>query len=71
MIAFIFALQVAAARPIGPIPDFIFVRDGATRSSVPVTISGGEPSIRADVLMRAMRGTLDKLTVCWKLPDLR
>jgi N-acetylmuramoyl-L-alanine amidase len=58
MIAFVLALQVAAARPIGPIPDFIFVRDGATRSSVPVTISGGEPSIRADVLMRAMKGTL-------------
>jgi len=58
MIAFFLALQVAAGRPIEPIPDFIFVRDGATRSSVPVTINGGEASVRADALMRAMKGTL-------------
>src|SRR5947207_8455069 len=58
MIAFFLALQVAAGRPIEPIPDFIFVRDGATRSSVPVTINGGEAGVRADALMRGMKGTL-------------
>src|SRR5437762_13186401 len=58
MIALFFALQIAAASSTAPIPDFIFVRDGATRSSVPVTINGGEASVRADALMRAMKGTL-------------
>ena len=39
MIALLFALQVAVAAPI---PTFVVVRDGASTSSVPVTISGGE-----------------------------
>jgi len=51
MIAFLLALQIAA-------PTFIVVRDGATVTSVPVTINGGEASVRADVLMKAMRGML-------------
>ncbi|HET9637294.1 MAG TPA: N-acetylmuramoyl-L-alanine amidase [Gemmatimonadaceae bacterium] len=55
MIALLFALQVAVAAPI---PTFIVVRDGASTSSVPVTISGGEPSVRADALVRALKGTL-------------
>ncbi len=55
MIALLFALQVAVAAPI---PTFVVVRDGASTSSVPVTISGGEPSVRADALMRALKGTL-------------
>jgi len=55
MIVFLLALQVAAAAPI---PTFVVVRDGATTTSVPVTISGGEPSVRADVLVKALKGTL-------------
>ena len=55
MIALLFALQVAAAAPI---PTFVVVRDGATTTSVPVTINGGEASVRADVLVRALKGTL-------------
>jgi N-acetylmuramoyl-L-alanine amidase len=54
MIALLLALQVA----VGSIPTFIVVRDGASTSSVPVTISGGEASVRADALMRALKGTL-------------
>jgi N-acetylmuramoyl-L-alanine amidase len=49
MIAFLLALQIAA-------PTFVIVRDGAAVTSVPVTINGGEPSVRADALMKAMRG---------------
>src|SRR5689334_25195442 len=55
MISLLFALQLAAAAPI---PTFVVVRDGASTSSVPVTINGGEPSLRADALMRALKGTL-------------
>jgi N-acetylmuramoyl-L-alanine amidase len=55
MIALALALQIAAA---GPIPTFIVVRDGAWSAEVPVTITAGEPTVRADALMRAMRGTL-------------
>ena len=58
MIAFLLALQTAAAAPSAPIPTFIVVRDGAAATSVPVTINAGEPSVRADVLMKAMKGTL-------------
>jgi N-acetylmuramoyl-L-alanine amidase len=57
MIALLLALQIGAAAT-GPIPTFIVVRDGATATSVPVTISGGLPTVRADALMRAMRGML-------------
>src|SRR6478672_4396358 len=55
MISLLFALQLAAAAPI---PTFVVVRDGASSSSVPVTINGGEPSVRADALMRALKGIL-------------
>jgi N-acetylmuramoyl-L-alanine amidase len=51
MIALLLALQFA-------VPTFIFVRDGAAVTSVPVTINNGEASVRADALMKAMRGTL-------------
>jgi N-acetylmuramoyl-L-alanine amidase len=56
MIALLLALQIAAAPASTPIPTFIVVRDGATVTSVPVTISGGEATVRADVLMKAMHG---------------
>jgi len=58
MIALVFALQITAASSAAPIPDFVFVRDGAVRTSVPVTINGGQASVRADALMRALKGTL-------------
>jgi N-acetylmuramoyl-L-alanine amidase len=58
MIALTLALQVAAASASAPIPTFIVVRDGAAETSVPVTINGGEASVRADVLVKAMRGML-------------
>ena len=58
MIALLLFLQSAAATLTAPIPTFIVVRDGGALSSVPVTIDGGQPSVRADVLMRAMRGML-------------
>ena len=60
MIALLFFLQtaIASAPAAAPIPTFLIVRDGATAVSVPVTINAGEASVRADVLMKAMRGTL-------------
>jgi N-acetylmuramoyl-L-alanine amidase len=58
MIALLFFLQTAAATMTTPIPTFIVVRDGGSIASVPVTIDGGQPSVRADALMRAMRGML-------------
>ena len=58
MIAVVLALQIAAATASAPIPTFIVVRDGATVTSVPVTIDGGEASVRADALMKAMHGML-------------
>jgi N-acetylmuramoyl-L-alanine amidase len=57
MIALLFFLQTAAT-VAAPIPTFIVVRDGGAIASVPVTIDAGQPSVRADVLMRAMRGML-------------
>ncbi|MDQ6872550.1 MAG: N-acetylmuramoyl-L-alanine amidase [Gemmatimonadota bacterium] len=58
MIGLLLFLQTAAANLVAPIPTFIVVRDGGAVVSVPVTIDGGQPSVRADALMRAMRGTL-------------
>ena len=58
MIALALALQVAAASAPAPVPTFIVVRDGTAETSVPVTINGGEASVRADVLVKAMRGML-------------
>jgi N-acetylmuramoyl-L-alanine amidase len=56
MIAIALALQIAAAS--APAPTFILVGDGASPAQVPVTITGGEATVRADALMRAMNGTL-------------
>ncbi|MDQ6689420.1 MAG: N-acetylmuramoyl-L-alanine amidase [Gemmatimonadota bacterium] len=56
MIALLLFLQTAVAA--AQAPTFIVVRDGAAAVSVPVTIDGGLPSVRADALMRAMRGML-------------
>ena len=58
MIALLLALQIAAASGSSAIPAFIFVRDGTVVTPVPVTINGGEASVRADALMKAVRGTL-------------
>jgi N-acetylmuramoyl-L-alanine amidase len=58
MIAFYLALQLAAAQAAAVTPTFVTVREGSGSASVPVTINGGEPSVRADILMKAMRGTL-------------
>lgn len=58
MIALALALQVAAAQASAPVPTFVVVRDGTAETSVPVTINGGEASVRADVLVKAMRGML-------------
>jgi N-acetylmuramoyl-L-alanine amidase len=57
MIALLLFLQTAASTTL-PVPTFLVVRDGGATASVPVTIDGGQPSIRADALMRAMRGIL-------------
>jgi N-acetylmuramoyl-L-alanine amidase len=58
MIGLLLVLQTAAATVAAQIPTFIVVRDGGAIASVPVTIDGGQPSVRADALMRAMRGIL-------------
>jgi N-acetylmuramoyl-L-alanine amidase len=58
MIPILLFLQTAVGSANLPIPTFVVVRDGATAVSVPVTIDGGQPSVRADALMRAMRGML-------------
>src|SRR3954470_5265131 len=58
MIALLLFLQTAVASAALPIPTFIVVRDGATTVSLPVTIDGGQSSVRADALMRAMHGVL-------------
>ena len=57
MIGIFLALQLASTAAV-PIPTFVVVRDGASTTSVPVTINGGEPSVRADVLVKALKGTL-------------
>ncbi|HMG96461.1 MAG TPA: hypothetical protein VK565_09190, partial [Gemmatimonadaceae bacterium] len=56
MRALLLALQIAAAAASAPIPAFVVVRDGAVVTMVPITISGGEASVRADALMKAMHG---------------
>ena len=58
MIAFFLVVQIAGASAPSSAPTFIIVRDGQTTTSVPVTINDGEPCVRADVLMRAMKGML-------------
>lgn len=52
MIALLLLLQATVAAPA------LMVRDGAARERVVVTVSGGEETVRADELMRAMHGTL-------------
>ena len=58
MIALILVAQIAGASAITPAPTFVIVRDRQLTTSVPVTINNGEPSVRADVLMKAMKGML-------------
>jgi N-acetylmuramoyl-L-alanine amidase len=52
MIAFLLALQTAVA------PTVIIVRNGSSVAQVPVTTTAGEPTVRADALMKAMQGML-------------
>src|ERR1700693_294866 len=56
MIRLLFALQLATAPPSPPNPTLIVVHDVTAITSVPVTIDGGEASVRADALMKAMHG---------------
>jgi len=58
MIGLLLFLQTSAATAPVPAPTFVVVRDGATSVSVPVTIDGGQASVQANALMRAMRGIL-------------
>ena len=58
MIAFLLAAQIAGATGGAQAPTFVVIRDGPSTTSVPVTINNGEPSVRADALMRAMKGML-------------
>src|SRR5256885_4172870 len=57
MIGIFLALQLASTAAT-PAPTFVVVRDGASTTSVPVTIRGREASVRADVLVRALKGML-------------
>jgi len=52
MIGLLLLLQTAVA------PATVVVRDGATLTSVPVVVSAGEASVRADALMSAIKGAL-------------
>jgi N-acetylmuramoyl-L-alanine amidase len=58
MIALFLAMQIAGSAATAGAPTFIVVRDGQSTTSVPVTISDGQPFVRADLLVKAMRGTL-------------
>ena len=58
MIALVLAMQIAGSAATAGAPTFIVVRDGQTTTSVPVTISDGQAFVRADLLVKAMRGTL-------------
>src|SRR5256885_16676301 len=58
MIGLLLFLQTAVSSAALPTPTFIVIRDGASAVSVPVTIDVGQPSVRADALMRAMHGIL-------------
>jgi N-acetylmuramoyl-L-alanine amidase len=52
MIAVLLFLQTAVAQPT------LMVRDGSSRVALPVTVSEGEATVRADVLMSALKGAL-------------
>ena len=54
MIGLLLFLQAAAGAP----PAGIVVRDGADQAFVPVTVTAGEATVRADALMQAMKGAL-------------
>jgi N-acetylmuramoyl-L-alanine amidase len=56
VIALLLAVQIAGAT--AGAPTFIVVRDGQATTSVPVTISDGQAFVRADLLVKAMKGTL-------------
>ncbi len=58
MIAFLLAAQIVGATGGTPAPTVVVIRDGSLATSVPVTINNGEPTVRADALMRAMKGML-------------
>jgi N-acetylmuramoyl-L-alanine amidase len=58
MIALVLAMQIAGSAATAGAPTFIVVRDGQTTTSVPVTISDGQAFVRADLLVKAMRGTV-------------
>jgi N-acetylmuramoyl-L-alanine amidase len=58
MIALVLAMQIAGSAATAGAPTFIVVRDGQTTTSVPVTISDGQAFVRADLLVKAMRGAL-------------
>ena len=58
VIAFLLVAQIAGATGGASAPTFVIIRDGPSTTSVPVTINNGEPSVRADALMRAMKGML-------------
>jgi N-acetylmuramoyl-L-alanine amidase len=58
MIALFLAMQIAGSAAAAAAPTFIVVRDGQTTTSVPVTISDGQAFVRADLLAKAMNGTL-------------
>jgi N-acetylmuramoyl-L-alanine amidase len=58
MITLFLAMQIAASAATAGAPTFIVVRDGQTTTSVPVTISDAQAFVRADLLVKAMRGTL-------------
>jgi N-acetylmuramoyl-L-alanine amidase len=58
MIAIVLAMQIAGSAATVAAPTFIVVRDGQTTTSVPVTISEGQAFVRADLLVKAMKGTL-------------
>jgi N-acetylmuramoyl-L-alanine amidase len=58
MIGLFLAMQIAASGATVAAPTFIVVRDGPTTTSVPVTISDGQAFVRADLLVKAMKGTL-------------
>ena len=52
MIALLLLLQISVTQPA------LVVRDGPAQVMVPVTLSGGERTVRADALMSAMGGAL-------------
>jgi N-acetylmuramoyl-L-alanine amidase len=58
MIALFLAMQIAGGTGAVAAPTFIVVRDGQSTTSVPVTVSEGQAFVRADLLVKAMRGTL-------------